>query len=51
MVMLAAGRVAAAGSPAEVLTEELLAKHYRARVRILHGDHGPLVVPVRPHQQ
>jgi iron complex transport system ATP-binding protein len=47
MVMLAQGRVAAAGAPAEVLTEELLAKHYRARVRILPGDHGPLVVPIR----
>jgi iron complex transport system ATP-binding protein len=47
MVLLADGRVAAAGPPAEVLTEELLARHYRARVRILPGDHGPLVVPIR----
>jgi len=47
MVMLAAGRVAAAGTPAEVLTEELLAEHYHARVRVLPGDRGPLVVPVR----
>ncbi|WP_051797485.1 ABC transporter ATP-binding protein [Catenuloplanes japonicus] len=47
MVLLAAGRVAAAGAPAEVLTEELLATHYRARVRVLPGEHGPLVVPVR----
>jgi iron complex transport system ATP-binding protein len=48
MVMLAQGRVAAAGPPAEVLTEPLLAKHYGARVRVVAGDHGPLVVPIRP---
>ncbi|MFI5839563.1 ABC transporter ATP-binding protein [Catenuloplanes sp. NPDC051500] len=47
MVLLAAGRVVAAGTPAEVLTEELLAVHYRARVRVLPGEHGPLVVPIR----
>jgi iron complex transport system ATP-binding protein len=47
IVLLAGGRVAAAGTPAEVLTEELLATHYRARVRVLPGDRGPLVVPVR----
>jgi iron complex transport system ATP-binding protein len=48
MVLLAEGRVAAAGAPADVLTEELLGRHYRARVRVLPGDHGPLVVAVRP---
>ncbi|MEV4344949.1 ABC transporter ATP-binding protein [Actinoplanes sp. NPDC049596] len=47
MVLLAAGRVVAAGSPRDVLTEENLAKHYRVRVRVIDGDHGPLVVPVR----
>jgi iron complex transport system ATP-binding protein len=47
MVLLAAGRVAASGTPREVLTEELLATHYGARVRVIDGDHGPLVVPVR----
>ncbi|WP_043961372.1 MULTISPECIES: ABC transporter ATP-binding protein [Micromonospora] len=48
MVLLAAGRVAAAGPPRDVLTEDLLATHYRASVRVLPGEHGPLVVPVRP---
>ncbi|MGC4895560.1 ABC transporter ATP-binding protein [Micromonospora sp. DT31] len=48
LVLLADGRVAAAGPPGEVLTEALLARHYRARVRVIPGDHGPLVVPVRP---
>ncbi|MGC9668251.1 ABC transporter ATP-binding protein [Planosporangium sp. 12N6] len=47
LVLLAGGRVAAAGKPAEVLTEELLSSHYGARVRVLPGEHGPLVVPVR----
>jgi iron complex transport system ATP-binding protein len=47
LVLLADGRVAAAGPPREVLTEELLAAHYRARVRVIDGEHGPLVVPVR----
>jgi iron complex transport system ATP-binding protein len=48
MVLLAGGRVVAAGPPREVLTENLLAEHYRASVRVVDGDHGPLVVPVRP---
>jgi iron complex transport system ATP-binding protein len=47
MVLLADGRVAALGTPREVLTEKLLARHYRARVRVIDGEHGPLVVPVR----
>ncbi|MEV4493204.1 ABC transporter ATP-binding protein [Micromonospora coxensis] len=49
LVLLADGRVVADGPPTEVLTEDLLATHYRARVRVIPGDHGPLVVPVRPH--
>ncbi|MEV0425220.1 ABC transporter ATP-binding protein [Micromonospora sp. NPDC050495] len=48
MVLLADGRVVASGPPQEVLTEELLGAHYRAHVRVIPGDHGPLVVPVRP---
>jgi iron complex transport system ATP-binding protein len=47
LVLLDGGRVAAVGAPAEVLTAELLARHYRAQVRVIPGDHGPLVVPVR----
>ncbi|MFD6609916.1 ABC transporter ATP-binding protein [Micromonospora chalcea] len=48
LVLLADGRVAAAGPPEDVLTEDLLARHYRAHIRVIPGDHGPLVVPVRP---
>lgn len=47
MVLLADGAVVAAGTAREVLTEENLAKHYRVRVRVVEGEHGPLVVPVR----
>ncbi|MBV1851994.1 ABC transporter ATP-binding protein [Catellatospora tritici] len=47
LVLLADGRVAADGPPAQVLTEELLARHYRARVRVIAGEFGPIVVPVR----
>lgn len=47
LVMLAGGRVVADGAPRAVLTEELLEVHYRARVRVIDGGHGPLVVPVR----
>jgi iron complex transport system ATP-binding protein len=50
LVLLAEGRLVAAGAPREVLTEELLATHYRARVRVIDGEHGPFVVPVRGGQ-
>jgi iron complex transport system ATP-binding protein len=48
MVLLAAGRVVADGPAASVLTEDLLSTYYRARVRVVAGAHGPVVVPVRP---
>jgi iron complex transport system ATP-binding protein len=48
LVLLAEGRVAAAGVPRQVLTEQLLATHYRATVRVIEGEQGPLVVPIRP---
>jgi iron complex transport system ATP-binding protein len=48
LVLLAEGRVAAAGPPAQVLTADLLGRHYQARVRVVDGAHGPIVVPVRP---
>ncbi|MFI5494290.1 ABC transporter ATP-binding protein [Actinoplanes sp. NPDC051859] len=47
MVLLAGGKVVAKGTAREVLTAELLAQHYLARVRVIDGEHGPLVVPVR----
>jgi iron complex transport system ATP-binding protein len=47
MLLLARGRVAAVGTPAQVLTEDALSRHYGARVRVLDGEHGPLIIPVR----
>jgi iron complex transport system ATP-binding protein len=47
LVLMAGGRVVAAGPPREVLTEELLAEQYHARVRVVDGEHGPIVVPIR----
>ncbi len=47
IVLLAGGVVAATGDPAQVLTEELLATHYQARVRVIAGERGPIVLPVR----
>jgi iron complex transport system ATP-binding protein len=47
LVLLAEGRVAASGTPREVLTVDLLAAHYRVRVKVIDGEQGPLVVPTR----
>ncbi|MDR7300500.1 ABC transporter ATP-binding protein [Haloactinomyces albus] len=48
LVLLENGRVAAEGSPADVLTAPLLAERYAARVSILHAPDGsPVVAPVR----
>ena len=47
LVLLAGGRIVARGTAREVLTEDLLAEHYRVRVKVIDGEQGPLVVPVR----
>ena len=48
LLLIDDGRVVAAGAPAAVLTEELLAAHYDARVRVVADpDLGVLVVPTR----
>src|SRR5262249_33771318 len=48
LVLLAARRVVAAGSPATVLTAPLIEAVYAARVRVIAGDDGhPAIVPVR----
>ena len=50
LVMLDHGRVVATGVPRDVLTEERLARHYRAHVQVGWSDDGPGVVisPTRP---
>jgi iron complex transport system ATP-binding protein len=47
LVLLARGRVVAAGEPREVLTEEALEALYGARVRVLEDGGTVVVVPVR----
>ncbi|WP_067181362.1 ABC transporter ATP-binding protein [Microtetraspora niveoalba] len=49
LLLLAGGRVVAAGPPGRVLTEPLLARHFGARVRVEPGEDGrPLVRLLRP---
>jgi iron complex transport system ATP-binding protein len=48
LVLLDAGRVVAAGSAADVLTETNLTRYYGASVRIIDDAGRPLVVPLRP---
>jgi len=47
LALLSGGRVAAEGSPADVIREDLIAAHYGAEVRIDHSEDGISVVPVR----
>jgi iron complex transport system ATP-binding protein len=48
LVLLDGGRVAAAGPAREVLTEEVIGRHYHASVRVLEDPGGGIVVvPVR----
>jgi iron complex transport system ATP-binding protein len=47
LALLDGGRLVAEGRPAEVLTEERIARHYHARVRVTSVDDSPVVVPAR----
>jgi iron complex transport system ATP-binding protein len=47
VLLLDAGRLVADGAPADVLTEEALARHYGARVRVVALDDGFAVLPAR----
>jgi iron complex transport system ATP-binding protein len=48
LLLLDRGRIVAAGAVPEVLTPELISRHYGASVRVLRDDEGrPVVVPVR----
>lgn len=48
IVLIVDGRVVAEGSAYDVLTEDLIATHYDARVRVLDdADSGVIVVPIR----
>ena len=45
IAILAQGRVAETGSPAEVLTVQNIAEHFGASVRIVDDPEGPVIVP------
>jgi len=47
LVLLSGGRVVASGKAGDVLTEDLIREHYGATVRVLRGEDGVVVVPVR----
>jgi cobalamin transport system ATP-binding protein len=47
MILLDEGRVAADGPPGDVLTEESIARHYDARIRVVLVDDRLAVVPAR----
>jgi iron complex transport system ATP-binding protein len=48
LLLLDGGRVVASGTPREVLTDELVARHYRATVRVVDEEGaGLVVVPAR----
>ena len=49
LLLLDGGREVASGRPADVLTEELIARHYGARVHVVSDpEAGIAVVPLRP---
>jgi iron complex transport system ATP-binding protein len=47
LALLDAGRLVGLGAPSDVLTEELIGRHYRARVRVTAMAGAPVVVPTR----
>jgi iron complex transport system ATP-binding protein len=47
LVLMDRGRIVASGPAADVLTEDNVARHYGARVRVLHDEGGLVVLPVR----
>jgi iron complex transport system ATP-binding protein len=47
LLLLAGGESVVTGTRDEVLTEEHISQHYGAAVRILHDEHGLVVVPSR----
>ena len=47
LALLDAGRLVAHGAPADVLTEQLIARHYRAHVQVVDVDGAPVVLPAR----
>jgi iron complex transport system ATP-binding protein len=47
LALLSEGRLVAAGAPAEIVTESLLAEHYGAEVQVIANGDGPVAVVPR----
>ena len=47
LALLSGGRLVAAGAPAEIATESLLAEHYGADIQVIENDDGPVAVVPR----
>ena len=48
LILLSEGQLIAAGLSEEIATESLISTHYRAQVRVVEGDDGPVaVIPMR----
>jgi iron complex transport system ATP-binding protein len=47
LLLLSQGRLVAAGSPAEIVTEAHVAAHYGAEVRVIEAEGGVAVIPIR----
>jgi len=50
LALLDGGRLVRHGPPAEVLTRELIGRHYRARVDVIDAHGAPVVLPVRARE-
>jgi len=50
MVLLHDGRIAADGAPEEILTQETIARHYDAHIRVVRVDDRLAIVPARPER-
>ena len=46
IVLLSDGAVAMSGTPTEVLTEEIIRRHFGAAVRVIDDGDGPVILPV-----
>jgi iron complex transport system ATP-binding protein len=47
LLLLDGGQLVAEGAPADVVTPELVARHYSASVRVVSDEHGVAVIPAR----
>jgi iron complex transport system ATP-binding protein len=47
LALLDGGRLVAHGAPAAVLTEDLIARHYRAHIQVVTVGGVPVVMPAR----